>query len=61
MKVQLNLKIEEKDLLLIRKIASRRGGSHADFVRMAIRKELARLGFLSVQDMKALEVTHLEK
>lgn len=56
MKVQLNIKIEKKDLQLVQKIASNRGEDSSDFVRRAIRKELARLGFLKLEEMKALEV-----
>ena len=58
MKVQLNIKIEQKDLKLIRKISEKRGEGLADFVRFAIRMELARLGFLDSDAMKALGVNH---
>jgi len=56
MKVQLNIKIEQKDLKLIKKISEKRGEGVADFVRFAIRMELARLGFLDSDEMKALGV-----
>lgn len=56
MKVQLNIKIEQKDLKLIRKISEQRGEGVADFVRFAIRMELARLGFLDSDEMKALGI-----
>ena len=56
MKVQFNIKIEKKDMRLINKISSKRGEGSADFARMAIRKELARLGFLTKGEAKALEV-----
>ncbi len=57
MKVQFNIKIEQKDLKLVRKISEKRGEGVADFVRYAIRMELARLGFLDTDEMKALGVT----
>ena len=57
MKVQLNIKIEQKDLKLIRKISEKRGEGLSDFVRFAIRTELARLGFLDPDEMKALGVS----
>jgi len=56
MKVQFNVKIEKRDLILIHKISSKRGEGSADFVRMAIRKEIARLGFLRKDELKALAV-----
>lgn len=57
MKVQFNIKIEQKDLKLVRKISEKRGEGVADFVRYAIRIELARLGFLDTDEMKALGVS----
>ena len=54
--IQCNVKMSEKDLILIKKIASRRGEGYSDFIRMAIRKELAILGFLSKEENKALGV-----
>ncbi|NQV40193.1 MAG: hypothetical protein HQ505_06600 [Nitrosopumilus sp.] len=56
MRVQFNIKIEESDLILIHKIAKKRGQGASDFTRIAIRKELARLGFLKKEEAKALEV-----
>ncbi len=53
---QFNIKIDEKDLRLIQKIAKARGEGTADFARMSLRKELGRLGFLRLDDKKALEV-----
>lgn len=57
MKIQLNIKVDQKDLKLIKKISENRGEGLADFVRFAIRMELARLGFLDSDEMKALGVT----
>jgi len=54
--IQCNIKITKKDLELIKKISSRRGEGYSDFIRMAVRKELAVLGFLSKNDVKALGV-----
>ena len=56
MKKQYNLKLESSDLKLIQKIALSRGEDFSDFIRLAIKKELARMGFLKKQEMKALEV-----
>jgi Rod binding domain-containing protein len=55
-KVQMNVKIEKSDLDLAQTVARSRGEGLADFVRRSMRKELARLGFLTPEDMKALEV-----
>jgi len=55
-KIQFNIKIEKKDLIIINQIASKRGETSSDFVRVAIRKELARLGFLKKDEAKALEI-----
>lgn len=52
--VQFNIKIEKKDLDLIKKVSLKRGEGSADFARLALKKELARLGFLSKYDVKAL-------
>jgi len=56
MRVQYNVKLDEKDLELIQKISSLRGEDSSDFIRVAIKKELARLGFLKKEEAKALEV-----
>ena len=58
MKVQLNFKIDQKDLKIIKKISDKRGQGVANFVRFAIRMELARLGFLNADEMKALGVNN---
>jgi uncharacterized protein (DUF1778 family) len=54
--IQMNLRIEKKDLELLTKICKARGEGVSDFVRRAIRKELAKLGYLTKEEMKALEV-----
>lgn len=56
MKVQFNLKIEEKDLKFLHKIAEVRGEDASDIARLAIRKELARFGLVKTHDVKILEV-----
>lgn len=55
-KTQLNIKIEKKDLELIQKVASKRGETTTNFIRHTLRKELALLGFLNYDQMKALGV-----
>ena len=52
----MNILIEKKDLNLVKKVALKRGERHSDFVILSIRKELARLGFLSSDEKKALGV-----
>ena len=55
-KLQMNVKLEKRDLLLVQKIASDRGQNTSDFVRFVIRKEFGRLGFLSKKQMQSLGV-----
>lgn len=55
-KIQYNVKIEEHDIRIIKKISLARGDDVSDFIRISIRKELARLGFLKKDEAKALEV-----
>ena len=57
MMVQMNIKINKQDLDLIKKVSKKRGEGVADFVRVSIRKELARLGFLTNEEMKALGIS----
>jgi len=57
MKSQMNIIIEKKDLVLIKQIAKNRGQTYSDFVRITIRKELARLGYLNHKEAKSLGVT----
>ena len=61
MKTQLNILIEQKDLDLLKKISEKRGQRHTDFAILAIREKMARLGFLSIQETKALEVMPNER
>ena len=55
-KTQYNVKIEKRDLILIRKITEIRGDNTSDFIRISIRKELARLGCFNEKETKILEV-----
>lgn len=50
----LTLKLEKNDRELLEKVCRARGESFSSFVRMAIRKEFARLGYLGIEDCKAL-------
>jgi len=57
MKIQVNVKIEEKIVKKVHKVSKLRGDDFSDFVRISINKELARLGFLTSDEMKALGVS----
>jgi len=50
------VKIEKKDLELMKKVTNNRGDDVSDFIRISIRKELAYLGLLSNQEKKLLGV-----
>ncbi len=52
----MNIKIEKRDLDLIQKASGIIGQDKSDFVRLSVKKELARLGFLTKQESKALGV-----
>ena len=54
----MNIKIEARDLKIIQKIAKNRGQNTSDFVRMTLRQEIARLGFLKNDAAKALDVQY---
>jgi uncharacterized protein (DUF1778 family) len=47
-------KVEEEEARLIKRVAKARGEDLSDFVRRAVRKELARLSYLSDEEKKAL-------
>ena len=55
-KTQYNVKIEKRDLDLMRKVTQVRGDDTSDFIRISIRKELARLGCLNEKEAKILGV-----
>ena len=45
-----------RDAILLKAVAKNRGQDVSDFVRLSVRKELARLSYLSLAEKKALEV-----
>ena len=47
-------RVEQSDLDLLKQICKCRGEDISDFVRRAVRMELARLSYLSNEEMKAL-------
>ncbi len=47
-------RVDVEELELVKKIASQRGEDVSDFVRRAVRRELATLGYLSQEETKAL-------
>jgi len=55
-RVSVTFRIEEADRELLEKICRARGESLSSFVRRALRREFARLGFLSQDELKALEL-----
>jgi len=52
----LNIRLSKNDLALLNKISRMRGQSSSDFIRLAIRREFARLGFLGEEEKQALGV-----
>lgn len=48
--------MKTEDILLLRKVCQARGENLSNFVRRAVRMELARLSFLSDEEKKALGV-----
>jgi hypothetical protein len=44
------------DASLLKEVSKNRGQDVSDFVRLSVRKELARLSYLSTDEKKALEV-----
>ena len=56
----IGVRISRKDRDLIDQICKARGEDLSDFVRRAIRKELAMLSFLPDEDKKALGVLNSE-
>lgn len=47
-------RMPKKEVELVKKVASARGEDLSDFVRRAVKMELARLSFLSDEEKKAL-------
>ena len=56
-KIVLGVRFDEETYRLIEQVAEAQGLDKSDFVRRAVRKELARLSFLSKEQKKALEVS----
>jgi len=44
------------DAALLKEISKNRGQDVSDFVRLSVRKELARLSYLTTDEKKALEI-----
>jgi uncharacterized protein (DUF1778 family) len=51
-----SVRFPTSDANLLQEVAKNRGQDVSDFVRLSVRKELARLSFLSLDEKKALEV-----
>ncbi|MEM4481076.1 MAG: ribbon-helix-helix protein, CopG family [Candidatus Bathyarchaeia archaeon] len=47
-------RMDENEVQLIKKVAKARGEDLSDFVRRAVKRELARLSYLSDEEKKAL-------
>jgi len=52
----LSIRFTKKDLELLLKVSRARGEDSSSFIRRAMRMELAKLGFLSQEEMQALGV-----
>ena len=52
----IGVRVSPEDKELLQKVAKARGGDISDFIRLAYRKELAALGYLSIEEKKALGV-----
>lgn len=50
------VRFQTSDAELLKKISNSRGQAVSDFIRLSVRKELARLSFLSAEDKKALGI-----
>jgi len=51
-----NLRLTKDDLALLVKISRMRGQSPSDFLRLALRRQFAKLRFLSQEETQALEL-----
>jgi len=52
----ISVRFSLSDATLLKEVSKDRGQDVSDFVRLSVRKELARLSYLSVKEKKALEV-----
>ena len=53
---QIGVRLNSRDVVLLKRISKHRGEDLSDFVRRAIRSELARLGYLKPHEKKALGI-----
>lgn len=53
---QISVRIDSETISLVNKVSKDRGEQLSDFVRRAIRMELANLGYLSEREKKALGI-----
>ena len=53
---QIGIRMQPKDIQLLKIICKARGEDVSDFVRRAIKTELARLSFLTPEEKKALGI-----
>ena len=58
--IQIGIRIPQKTKELLESVSKNRGEDISDFVRGAVLKELAILGFLSEDEKKALGVKQVE-
>ncbi|RLI11508.1 hypothetical protein DRO35_04905 [Candidatus Bathyarchaeota archaeon] len=56
MSKHVGVRMRPEDVKLLRNICRARGEDLSDFVRRAVRKELARLSFLTIEEKKALGI-----
>jgi len=54
--VTIGVRLKEQDKTLLKKVCNARGEDVSDFIRRAIRKELASFGFYSEEVKKALGI-----
>jgi len=52
----ISVRFAPSDATLLKEISKNRGQDVSDFVRLSVRKELARLSYLTTSEKKALEV-----
>lgn len=57
---RIGIRIPKKDAALLKRICESRGEDLSDFVRRAIRTEMAKLSFLRPMDKKALGIKSKE-
>ena len=57
---QITIRLEHEIYSLLKRVAQARGEDVSDFVRRAIKRELARLSYLGEEERKALNVKEAE-